>query len=282
MANVKKSEFVGRTLAYRSFKNTIWKTEKLLELGVVGIDQAMKGNEVILTKLKAVKKPRGRVPKSHQASATDLVLPDGRIATTFDPVTSATMAWAVGHYNKKHSELKYFLNSNIFASVWASFETYNQMLFEELLTKKPEMLKSKELISIENVVNNRINIVEFLVERQVETIGHFNVKELFEYLKIKVNYVPNSRLLNVLNDYYFIRNLIAHKSGIVRKSQLAKLPSGVRCLKGELQISSVYLQSMVKKIDLVVTAIEKMTVEKFFESNKKSTQVAAISKSSPK
>lgn len=253
-------------MAYRRFKQATWKTQSLLELGVVGIDDKVeKGYGDLLKKFEDVKGVPGPKPKNYKPAIKSKLTDGGGMEMQLDPRSAALIKKAIEADKKRHDDLRYFLYSNIYASVWAAFETYSQMLFEELLKKKPEMLKSKEQILIENVISNREHIVEYLVERQVESIGHFKITELLEYLKAKLNFAPSTQTAKKLKDYYFIRNVIAHKSGIVRESQVNKLPQGVKCIEDELQISEAFLKSMIKNIEAVVTAIERNVDEKFYK-----------------
>ena len=51
-----RKEYQGKTLAFKRFKNMLWKTEKLLDLGVVGIDETVqKEISPLLEKFKGIK-----------------------------------------------------------------------------------------------------------------------------------------------------------------------------------------------------------------------------------
>lgn len=262
-----KEEYSGKTIAFKRFSNSIWNIRRLLELGVVGIDAKLeKSYGTLLEKFKDAKGVPGPRPKNYQPDISTKRLEDGGISMTLDLRTANLVKMAIEMDRRRHDDLRYFLYSNICVSVWAAFETYSQMLFEEILKKRPEMLKSKEQITVESVVSNGAGIIEYLIERQVEAIGHFKVSDLLGYYKSKINYSPSHVVVGKINDYYFIRNVIAHKSGIVRKSQLDKLPKGVKCVGDEIQISEAFLKSMIKVMVGVSTAIEKIVEKKFYEN----------------
>ncbi|MCF6260714.1 MAG: hypothetical protein L3J98_11245 [Gammaproteobacteria bacterium] len=261
-----KRNYIGKTLAYKRFNIALWKTESLLELGVVGInDKVEEGYTDLLEKFVDVKGIPGPKPKKHEPKIESKKTEDGKIELSLDARTAQFLKNLLEEDKKRHDELRFFLYSNIFISVWGALETYSQMLFEELLSKKPEMLKSNEVMLIKDVVSNRASIIEYLVERQVEAIGHFSVDELISYYKKKVNYSASAAQSKKMKDYYFVRNVIAHKSGIIRESQRSKLPAGVKVIKDEIQISEVFLRRTIKDMKNFVKNIEMTIEEKFYK-----------------
>ena len=255
----------GKTLAFKKFKEAIWKTESLIELGVVGIDEKVsKTYGGILDKFEGVKGVPGPKPKKYKPKIDSEKKENGNIEVKMDARSAAFLKKVVENARKRHDELRFFLYSNIFVSVWGAFETYSQMLFEELLLTKPEMLKSKETILLEDVVSNRNSIIEHLVEKQVEAIGHFKIDELLTYFNKKINISLSITQSKKLTNYYFIRNVIAHKSGIIRGSQTQKIPTGIKVVNDEIQISDSYLNRMISTIEKTVISIEKKVESKFY------------------
>lgn len=268
-----KTTYLGVTLAYRRFSMTTWKTESLLDLGVVGINEKVDGTYTdLLGKLEDVKGVPGPKPKSYEPQFETKKSKDGNIELTMDARSANFIKNAIEADRKRHDDLRFFLYSNIFVSVWGAFETYSQMLFEEILSSKPEMLKSNEVITLNDVVSNRSSIVEMLVEKQVETIGHFKIDDLLKYYKKKVNYSPTPLQTRKIRDYYFVRNVIAHKSGILRESQRGKLPSGVKVSSDEIQLSEAFLKRAIKDIEKIVKDIELVIEDKFFKKPNKSSK----------
>ncbi len=260
-------KYIGRTLAYKRFHSAIWKTQSLLQLGVVGIDEKVqKDYSILLKKFEHVKGIPGPKPKNYTPQVESKKTDDGHVELSVDPRTALFIKKAIEADKKRHDELRFFLYSNIFVSVWGAFETYNQMLFEELLLKKPEMLKSKETIPLEDIIQYREKIVEHLVERQIEIIGHFKIDELTAYYKKKVNLNLDKVQLEKIKEYYLVRNIIAHKSGIVRSSQIPKLPAGIKVVGDEIQIPEPYLNRMIESIEKTVTEIEKHINCKFYNT----------------
>lgn len=265
-----KESYLGKTVAFSRFSLAIWKTESLLELGVVGINEKVERSYTdLIEKFKDVKGVPGPKPKSYKPSIQKEKSENGLIQISMDDRSASLIKKALESDKKRHDDLRFFLYSNIFVSVWAAFETYSQMLFEDLLLKMPEMLKSKESVTLNDIISNRGNIVTHLVERQIEAIGHFKIDDLLKYYKDKINFSASNAKIKNIKDYYFIRNIIAHKSGIIRGSQKSKLPSGIRVSEDEIQISSTFLQKAIKDISNFVTDIEKTVEEKFYKNPNK-------------
>ncbi|MFM5619798.1 hypothetical protein ACET62_07220 [Aeromonas veronii] len=259
--------YAGKTLGYRRFKDAMWKTENLLELGVVGINRKVDGDfGTLIEKFGDVKGIPGPTPKSYKPKITKNKTDDGLIELELDDRSAIFIKKILENDQQRHDKLRFFLYSNILVSVWGAFETYIQMLFEELLTKKPEMLKSKETILLEDIISNKENIIGYLVERQIEAIGHFKVEELISYLKKKLNFTLTPTETNHIKEVYFIRNIIAHKSGIVRSSQTSKIPKGIKVKSNELEISITYLKRAIKLIEKVSMSIEETVEAKFYKA----------------
>lgn len=263
--NMPVNKYAGKTLGYKRFKNSMWKTEKLLELGVVGIDEAVDGTlGTLIEKFGDIKGIPGPKPKSYEPEITSNKTDEGLIELEMDDRSAIAIKKMLVNEQRRHDELRFFLYSNILVSVWGAFETYIQMLFEELLTKKPEMLKSKETILLDDIISNKENIVDYLVERQIEAIGHFKVEDLISYLKKKINFALTPSETKKIKEVYLIRNIIAHKSGIVRESQISKIPKGIKVKASEIEISMTYLKKVIQLIERVSKSIEETVEVKFF------------------
>ncbi|NWB41628.1 hypothetical protein HX815_15050 [Pseudomonas sp. E6002] len=263
------NKYLGKTLAYSRFKLTTWKTESMLSLGVVGIDEKITNSySGLLNKFDGIKGVPGPKPKDYKPQVSSERMEDGDILVTLDDRAAAFLKKVLLNDKKRHDDLRFFLYSNIFVSVWGSFETYTQMLFEELLQKKPEMLKSKETMLLDDIITHRNNIIPHLIERQVEAIGHFKIDDLLSYINKKINVTLEPADSKHIKDLYTIRNIIAHKSGLVRESQIKKIPAGVKVIGGELRISEAYLKKMIKFMEKIVAMIERAVDDKFFHNDK--------------
>lgn len=167
------------------------------------------------------------------------------------------------NYKKIHSELDGYLYSTLTVFVWGSFETYYSMLFSQLFTKKPEMLRSSEKITYEELLKNIANPTGLLIEKELNKIGHFKIKEMLEYLSDKLNISFDKSDQIKLHEIYNIRNIIAHNTGIVRNDMLNLIPENIQIINNELQISKDYLEEMINHLKKIVNIIESQVSKKF-------------------
>jgi hypothetical protein len=142
------------------------------------------------------------------------------------------------------------------------------MLFEELYEIKPEMLKTKEWITFDNALTHKDDINRYLIEQCLEKIGHFKFKETLSFLDEKINFKFNVSRTKGMEEFYLIRNIIAHNSGIVRRDLVARLPNKISVNNGEIRLTKAYLNRMSKYINSSVTMLEKHVEKKFYKSRK--------------
>jgi len=253
----------GITRAYGSFDYHLEQVKGILKLGNIGIKVDDDKRRQFIKKHFDIKGTPGPKPKSYIDDWERTENADGSVTITMDNRIAYEMKTMLEDAGKFNSDLKYILNSVLAVSIWGSFETYNQLLFEELFRSNPNMMKCKETISLENIIDNKDSILEFVIEKQIEKIGHFNIAELIKYLSDKLDYSLNNANTEKLSKYYFVRNILTHKSGIIRPLQKDKISSNVRIKDGRILISKTYLMNMVKDIDRIVLDIEKHIKNKF-------------------
>ncbi len=257
--------FEGQSKAYTNFSNDLWKFKQLIQFGVVGIDKELEGTiQPILDKLAHVKGIRGRHPKAHEPQIKKTKEEDGAITLEMDARSAALLKKAVEAHYKRHDELRYFFYANLAVTLWAAFETYTALLFEELFRRRPEMLKSSEQITVQDAIENRTDILEFLIERQAENIGHLKLKDTVDYYKKKTGIdIPVTKVKR-LELYYLVRNLVAHKNGILRPRQKLKASEDLRIIGDQVRISKTFLMRMASVIESTVKFIEGQACAKYF------------------
>lgn len=184
-------QYEGRTIAYRRFWQHFWRTEQLLDAGITGLEETRKPIESILEKFNDIEAPRGKIPKNYEPTIkrTDS---DKRekdtISLSMDQRSASMMRKVISWQLKAHKNLDYHYHAILAVSIWGSYETYLYMLFEELFSKQPRMLKTNESISYSDAFVHKDNIVKYLSERSLERIGHFNLTESLSYLREKINF----------------------------------------------------------------------------------------------
>jgi hypothetical protein len=260
-----RPKFQSKTKAYSQFANIIWRTRSMVDLGVVGIDRELHEKlDPILAKFSDVKGIRGRKPKDYEPRVKSSKTSNGEISMELDQRTAHLLKQAMEAQRKRHDDLRYFHYSNLAVVLWASFETYNVTLFEQLYRERPELLKSSEQIMVKDVVEHHQSVLDYLIERQLETIGHFKLKEIIDHYKkrlgIEISAIKTARL----EKYYFLRNVVAHKTGLVRPTQKVKAQQDFHIVGDEIRVSKTFLLEMAELLEATVKYIDAKIVEKFY------------------
>lgn len=268
--NLRKYE--GRTKAYRQFMQHFWRTTKLLDAGITGLEEERKTIENLFAKFDNVKAPRGRPPRNYEPSIerieSDKKEKSG-ISLRIDERSATMMKKAVSYQLRKHKDLNYHYHAIMCVSIWGSYETYLYMLFEELFSRQPLMLKLKtnKSISYDEAIMHKDNIVKYLSEESLKEIGHFSSTESLSYLEKKISFKYIKQRANNIHKIYLIRNIVAHNSGILRLGQEKEIPPEIAIKENELRISRTYLKRIHSIIKSSVTILEKHVEEKFYKQN---------------
>lgn len=269
-----KRVFHGRSSAYRNFSDNMWKTKLLLDVGLSGLTEKLKELDTLLEKVKDAKGTPGPMPRNYEPLIERKELRDkGKVEISMDMRSAWIIRRTLEKSRAKHTALRFHFYSILTVSIWGAFETYLVTLFEELYKRKPEILKSEESLTFRDALDYRENIVELLIEKQLDKIGHLNLKEMLKYLNDKINFNFSVAKQQSLSDYYLIRNIIAHNSGIVQSSIHAKLPNSIVVKGGQLQITKAFLEGMLKNMESNVRDIEKFISAKFYSNKEKTKNV---------
>lgn len=261
-----RPKFKSKTKAYAQFAGLLWRTRSLVDLGIVGIDRELKEKlDPLLAKFSDVKGIRGRKPKNYKPSIKSTKGDGENINMELDQRTAHIMKQAVEAERKRHDDLRYFHYSSLAVALWASFETYNVTLFEQLYRERPELLKSSEQIQIKDAVDHRDAILDYLIERQLEAIGHLKLKDIVEYYKKRLGIEISAARTAKLEKYYFLRNVVAHKTGLVRPTQKLKAQGDFHIVGDEIRVSKTFLLRMANLIEATVRFIESRVIEQFYK-----------------
>ena len=215
-----KKEYMGKTKAYARFKQHYWRTDRLLDAGISGLEESRKPLEGLLERFVDVKAPRGRPPKDYEPSIESTKSNDGGgITLSIDDRSAVLLKKVLAKQLGEHKDLNYHYFSILAVSIWGSYETYVYMLFEELFEKQSRMLKTDESISYGDAFEHKNNIVQYLSEKSLEKIGHFNLKEFFTVAdKLKYFQLVNlpvkaiNGATEVYIDFYLEKNVYLEKN----------------------------------------------------------------------
>lgn len=261
--SLRKKIFRGRSLAYRDFLINLLKSENLIKMGLSGIDVEVKKIDGLLKKFQINKRKIGRAQKDYEPFVKKLCRIKGSLRFQLDLRTALFIRKCLESKQKRQCALRFDLYSILAVAIWGAFETYFIMLFEELYRRKPELLKSGELVTYEEAIAHCNDVVSYLTQKQIERMGHFTPKEMLKYVADRVNFCFSDSKEKRLYELYLIRNIIAHNMGIVQASFRDKLPPSVTVKGNRLRITKVFLDSMLDIIKKCGRDVEKHMMKKF-------------------
>jgi hypothetical protein len=218
----------------------------------------------VFAKVATLKGPRGPRPKNYKPQVTTKRLTDDEFELTMDMRSGQLLRQALQLSLGRHKALRFHFYSILVVYLWGTYETYLSMLFEELYRKRPELLISNETLTYRDAVEKRDDLISLLVEKQLERIGRFTLTESLKYLQDRINFQLKHTAQKDLADFYLVRNIIAHSTGILRPAQTKSLPRDTSADKGELRVTKTFLVRMLERLDRVVRAIEKHVGSKFY------------------
>jgi hypothetical protein len=262
---MQRRQFEGATKAYSTFGRSMWRIRQLVDLGTVGIDQQLeKEIDPLVAKFADVKGIRGRKPKDHEPVVKQAPAADGKISMSVDARSAFLIKVGLKTLRKAHDELRYFHYANLAVAIWAAFETYHSTLFEQIYRDQPDLLKSSEQISVKDAVAHKDSVLDFLIERQLEVIGHYKLADMLDYYRKRTGIETTSVRVKRLEGYYFLRNVIAHKTGLVRPAQRVKASVDFRVVGDQIRVSKAFLLEMAAFIDASVRQLEAQVKKKFY------------------
>jgi hypothetical protein len=236
----------------------------MIEASVLGIEKRIKDTEDILKEFDQIHGIRGKRPKTYNPKfEITKNETDDKYRLDMDDRTAFSMKNVMINYVKITAELKNHFNSILLTYVWGAFETYILLLFQDLFTKKIDMLKSSENASYKDIIENRDNITDHIINRELDKIGHFSINDHFDYLDKKINFKFAKNKQDQLRQTYLIRNIVSHNTGIVGKNYKNQIPKSLRLKGDELLISKSFLKKEIVNIRSAIDLIEKHVQNKF-------------------
>jgi hypothetical protein len=157
------------------------------------------------------------------------------------------------------------LSRILFSSVVDNFEKYLSDLLYEIFLAKPETLKSRESVTLEEVLNC-IDIDEFIqyyAKKKLLKLQRGSVRAFLSENKIindfQVILEPDQ---NLIESILQIRHLYAHRNGIVDEKFLQFFP-GLFPLNSEHQMSISETCSKVEYLFLMADKVDQAAISKF-------------------
>jgi len=263
MDKAAKQRLKNPTTAFSQFKANLHRTSQLLEAGLVGVNQKTDEVDKLIGKLGDVKGVRGPIPKDYEPQVERVKIDGDLITLKFDDRAAHMLRKSLEHAKAFHRDLRYHLYEILTVAIWGAFETYATMLFAELFIARPQLLKSKQVLTYAEVVDSQSDPLAYLTEKELEHIGHFSFTELCDYIGKRINFTFGRSRKRTLAARYLVRNIVAHNSGVVRTGLVDQLPPGVKVSGARIRITKVFLRDMIRRIESATTMLEQHAQSKF-------------------
>ena len=248
------------------------KTDEILRLCMLAIKQEDKQSEEIEKKLE------GQIENLATGDEEDSLDPnfikvqregEDIVKLTLGEQSRQLLLDAIRSHREFKNELNYHLHNILLVSIWTNFETYLQGALLEFYQKHPEQMKSDKQITYDEIVDHRYDIIDYLIDREISDVGRRSFADMRRYIKRHVHYEWPASRTEALDDIYFLRNIIAHNSGVIRSSQKSLVPCEIPVVGHELRIPIEFLQRGASSVKCAVDEIHDHFKGKWFgESHK--------------
>jgi hypothetical protein len=138
-----------------------------------------------------------------------------------------------------------------------------QSIVVEVFTTNPHELGTEKTLTYRDVIEHKDSPVELLIEREVTDFGHLSLEQMLKYITHRLKFTFSEIDLVSLKQLYFLRNIIAHNSGFVRKTQESLVPEGVRIKDNQVDISLQYLRDHMTNLELAIKRMDTYIMQRW-------------------
>lgn len=170
------------------------------------------------------------------------------------------------------------LYKNMFVRNVENFETFLSDILAKLYHQKPDMLKSKETITIDEVLQfeNREELIKYIAETRIMKLQMQGLRAVNKYVNERhgLKWFSDSDV-ELLNKVTATRNLIVHNKSRINFHYLSLYPNSNFSVGEKIQVRKV-ADSEICNVLSIASKVDATTVEKFgfetirFEDYKKS------------
>lgn len=252
--------------AYGVFMLSISRINALLKAGTQGIEGEKKSITELHTKIADGIAAGGEEDTDPDGPKSKL-LEDGSFQIKLTGDEARLLERAMSAHVMLVGDLDAHFNNILCVAVWGAFEGYIQGSMLEFFLAQPDLLASNKQISVREVVDAKDSIVELLARREVDDIGRKSFLDLQLYLRGRIKLQFSEQHSKRLVELYFLRNVIAHSAGFLRKDQLSSVPEGVTVKDDQLKIGQPYLVDSIKCVEDAVQHFDRRLKAKLQKSH---------------
>jgi hypothetical protein len=235
------------TRSFRLFSHSLSVIDSLLRYGIAGLDKGIEQVGSLAARIDATLsgQPIPMLPRALDEQLVTITLTE----------EDATLVKEALQYYEESMQLHSNLYAILLVALWSSAESYFQGIVVEVFTINPHELGTDKTVTYRDLVEHKDSPIELLIEREVSDFGHLPLEQMLKYITLRLKFTFSETELAVLKEVYFLRNIIAHNSGFVRKSQEALLPDGIGIKRNQVDIPLQYLHDRTTGL---AAGIEKM------------------------
>jgi hypothetical protein len=89
---------------------------------------------------------------------------------------------------------------------------------------------------------------------------------VLEYYKKRLGIEVSDARAKRLEKYYFLRNVVAHKTGLIRPTQRLKTQGDFHVVGEEIRVSKTFLLRMATLLETTVRFIETRVIAQFYKA----------------
>lgn len=171
---------------------------------------------------------------------------DGTMSVSLDRVDAELLVETMSAYAEFIGELDCDFHNILCVAAWGAFEGYVQSVLFEVFSSHPDLLASEKTMTTREIIEKRDVLIEHLLQREISDVGRKSFGDLQAYLRSKLSLQFSNKHAALMSDLYFVRNVVAHNAGYLRKDQLASIPHGVNVVEAQIRLSREYVYSAVE------------------------------------
>lgn len=149
-----------------------------------------------------------------------------------------------------------------------AYVVYLQDAISEVMNAKPEVLRSQEKVSVNDVLNlgTRDEIIKFIAGKKVNELSNNGLNGLLSFLRDRLGFsfiVEDDPCSGDVITIYEVRNCLVHTGGIVGEVFSRRLPRYSNDLGKKIKIDTTFHDQASECLTSSVRRIDQMLVEKF-------------------
>lgn len=148
-----------------------------------------------------------------------------------------------------------------------NYLTYLTQLITIVLQANPEMLKSSETITLQELLSHESleQVIHHVVERKVNELSYKGIRDLYDYLKQRygIDLFKDAEDLETTAKYVEMRNVITHNRGIINQQFIKRLKEKMDYIGQHVSVIEGNPMELIAHFLLRVLDLDSRVAEKF-------------------